>query len=636
MLTSHQAPFRVALLSVALLVVGLTTGVALSDDSTDRVDSASAPGTTGASGTPSGPAALTPATSCQDLLDHLVAESIDQVGPWGWERFLTLYRDGRLAMAAPMAEVATYGATDSSTAQSSSATGTNVQEVGIDEPDVAKTDGSLLVRIDRRMLTTYDVTGDTVRKLGSLRLSGRVAEPELLLSGDRVLVLSATWDERGVTSTRVTSIDVGDPNAPEVVDARNYDGELLSARLTGTVARLVTATDLPAFDFVEPNRNRTRRQARRENRRIVEESSIDDWLPSVREGERSAPYLDCADVRMPADNDGVGVVSVIGFPVTEPTQIDSTAVVTSSQIVYTATDRLYLATGGWNWGWGWDPIIADGPRRGRPDDGTTDLHSFALDATSATYSASGRIDGRIADRWSMDSVDGVLRVAVATSEQKGKNRWKNANAVATVAEEDGALVELDRVGDLGVDENIQSVRWFDDLAIVVTFRQVDPLYAIDVSNAADLTLLGELKIPGFSAYLHPIGDDRLIGLGEDATLRGRSLGAQASTFDISDPTRPAQLDKVTYGRRATLRVAWEPRQFTWLPESRTALTVLTRYVKGPRLAISVLAVDERGSLSDTTVPVAGGWRAESSLRTLPLPDGRVVATSSAGTDFLTW
>ena len=97
------------------------------------------------------------------------------------------------------------------------------------------------------------------------------------------------------------------------------------------------------------------------------------------------------------------------------------------------------------------------------------------------------------------------------------------------------------------------MRWFDDLAIVVTFRQTDPLYAIDLSDPADPRLLGELKIPGFSEYLHPLGEHRLIGMGQDADLDGMTRGAQAALFDVTDLTNPRQIDVVRYDKDTVRR-----------------------------------------------------------------------------------
>ncbi len=93
------------------------------------------------------------------------------------------------------------------------------------------------------------------------------------------------------------------------------------------------------------------------------------------------------------------------------------------------------------------------------------------------------------------------------------------------------------------------MRWFSNLAILVTFRQVDPLYAIDLTHQAEPRLRGELKIPGFSEYLHPLGSRRLIGMGEGPGPNGRGWGAQAGFFDVTDIDRPRRLDVVHYGTR---------------------------------------------------------------------------------------
>ncbi|WP_162602524.1 beta-propeller domain-containing protein [Nocardioides daejeonensis] len=634
---SSQAPFAAAALSVLALVGGLTAAVALHEPAPTGGTAASSSGPAGAPAlsVAAVPGRLTSAASCEDLLARLHAAGSELVGPWGWGYGPVYAYDGVQLLRGALAAATPRDLDTASrlTEQSNSETGTNVQEAGVDEPDVAKTNGTILVRVDRHRLTTYDVTGDRVRRLGTLKLPARTSEPELLLRGERALVVDHNWWRGGATS-RVTGIDLADPRAPEVADVHEFDGELLSARLTGDDVRLVTSTALPDLPFVHPTRSRSRKEARRANREIVRESTIEDWLPQVRDDGTTSPLLDCAAVELPEDG-GLGTLSIIGFPIGDPADRDATAVLTDSRIVYSSTDRLYLATG---MSWGRCCILFDtAARLGGGTGDTTDLHAFALSGTQATYQGSGQLKGTVRDRWALDSADGVLRVALAIPEkrQKGKPTAMAQNAVVTMAERDGRLEETGRVDGLGVNEEIQSVRWFDDFAVVVTFRQIDPLYAIDLSTDRP-RLLGELKIPGFSSYLHPIGDDRLLGIGTDADQRGRSLGPQASTFDISDPAALAQLSKVTYGRNAELPAAWEPRQFTWLPDANVALTPVMRYGGRDRFALSVLQVGADGKLTEERVTLAGGWRTYNNLRTVPLPDGRVVLSSAKENRFLSW
>ena len=108
-----------------------------------------------------------------------------------------------------------------------------------------------------------------------------------------------------------------------------------------------------------------------------------------------------------------------------------------------------------------------------------------------------------------------------------------------LGERDGRLAPVGAVGGLGRGERIYAVRFMGDRGYVVTFRQVDPLYALDLSDPAHPAVRGELRIPGFSSALQPIDDTTLIGIGQGATVEGRPLGTQVSLFDVSDPAGPA-------------------------------------------------------------------------------------------------
>ena len=244
--------------------------------------------------------------------------------------------------------------------------------------------------------------------------------------------------------------------------------------------------------------------------------------------------LECDEVVVPtADEAALGTMAVVGFDADDPTEADVMGVATDT------TARLRLA----------HPdvpreqrlvrvgLLLD-PGAARPDrpggDGRSRIYAFELDGTDATYTASGVVDGVIADRWAMDEYDDVLRVAVGPSQETG-----NFNSVVTLREDGDELEEIGRVDKLGVNEDIKSVRWFDGLAIVVTFRQVDPLYAIDLTDPDAPTLLGELKIPGFSEYLHPISGQRLIGMGQDASLERHAPRRAGRPVRRLRPDRPA-------------------------------------------------------------------------------------------------
>ena len=139
----------------------------------------------------------------------------------------------------------------------------------------------------------------------------------------------------------------------------------------------------------------------------------------------------------------------------------------------------------------------------------------------------------------------------------------------------GELVEIGHVDDLGEGESVQSVRFVGDIAYVVTFRQTDPLYAIDLSDPAHPKVLGELKVTGFSQYLHPVGDGLLLGLGREADESGFDEGFKVSLFDVTDPTAPSELDKIVIPDGWSL-AADDPHAFTWDPVARHAIFPLER------------------------------------------------------------
>jgi hypothetical protein len=594
--------------------------------------------------------------SCDELLAHYVEQGVDAVTAYGWSgpaygdfvlvddlgvRGVDLFTgalDEAALPAVPTAGRAPMAQADAVTTRAtSSATGTNVQEAGVDEPDTVKTDGELLVRLRGPLLTTYDVSGDEVEPLGELDL-GDLEDGELLLAGDTVVAVGNdgtrarhSYGGHGAPSpqTRVLTVDVSDPATPALEQTVDYDAASVTARQHGDTVRLVLSAGLPELDFVQPGRRGGQQTALDTNRGLVEQTTITDWLPSVRvDGGETRPLLDCAEVAVPRADVALGTMAVVGFDATAPVDglgdLDAFGVAGDASLAYESPDHLYLATPG-----GASCTFCR-TAVGAVASGTTHVYDFALDGTRATYVGAGEVEGSVRDRWAMDEHDGVLRLAVGPSSETG-----NFNSVVTMRAEGDALVEIGRVDRLGVGEQITAVRWFDGLAIVVTFRQVDPLYAVDLTDQRSPTLLGELKIPGFSSYLHPLGSQRMVGLGEGPVPDGRGWGAQAGLFDVTDLTDPRRLDVLSYGRGSQALAGTDPRQLTWLPEERVVLTVVRR---GRAAYVSALQVRD-GALTDTSTRVEYGSDADE-VRTVPLygagPDGtaKVVLVTGEDVEFL--
>lgn len=551
---------------------------------------------------------------CADLRDWYVAKALPMVGPYGFGWGMPYLRSAAGVGVAPQPATASSTTFDS---VGVSATGTNVQEEGVDEPDFAKTDGSRIVRLQARHLVVTDVAGATPRELGSTALPAGVYADRLLLDGHRVLVFAhagggvlpagpavALWG--GAPDTELLSYDITDPAAPRLVDRVHYDANLIEARQYDDTVRLVLGAGLPRLDFVTPTKRRTPAEATRINKRIVRESTIDDWLPSAVHDGRRSPLVDCSDVRHPAGDTGFGTLTIVTFRTSDPVASTAVAVTTDSTLAYSSADHLYVATNNWR------PMLAADAALAGASVPTTRIYAFDLDGDDTTYAGSGTVPGWIADRWSMDEHDGYLRVAThVDGERGGSNRITVLGPDAS-----GRLTEVGAVGDLGPREQLQAVRWFDDLAVLVTFRQRDPLYTVDLADPAHPRTLGELKIPGFSSYLHPIGGGQLLGLGTSTTARGVGTGAQLATFDITDLSAPARVGRLQLGRGSYLPATGEPHAFLFVPGHRTMLTSV--YDRQGRTRIVEVQVAADGTLTERA-----SYRSRYDVRMLPIGPDRV-------------
>jgi hypothetical protein len=507
--------------------------------------------------------------------------------------------------------------------------GTNVQEPGVDEPDLVKAARGMIFVITANRL--HAVRADGLEEVGSLELEGW--GHQMLLDGNRLLVISQTapygavptpYGDRPVASgdfvpgfadavTQLKEIDVGDPAAMKVRATERIRGEHLSSRLSGDTARVVLWSRPRAV--IEPG---LRAQVR-------------GWLPrrvlrrAAGGRPRFRPAARCQRVMRPAVHSGVDLLTVLtidmgkGLPA-----VDSDAVLGGGQTVYASKRALYVGLEKWS---------ADSPDPADPGAGeNTQLHKFdTSDPDSTSYRASGRVAGHLLSQFSMSEHEGVLRVARTRSRTEGPDP-ASESGVVTVAERDGALVQLGQVGGLGKGERIRGVRFLGEVGYVVTFRQIDPLYTIDLSRPGAPRVAGELKIPGYSAYLHPVGKDLLLGVGQDATTDGRLLGTQVSLFDVSDPAKPARLHQRTLGSASSSAAEWDHHAFLWWAPAKLAVVPLEHWGDGNDAFVGALgvAVDPAGGIAEVgrTSHRYDQWPA--SVRRSLIVGGRLVTISDAG------
>ncbi|MEA2010626.1 MAG: beta-propeller domain-containing protein [Actinomycetota bacterium] len=611
---------------------------------------------------PSASRTLMPFDACEDLLDWTIEHALERVGPYGLDGY------GAYPVFAEFSDVA--GRVSETQAAPSGATksgviGTNLQEAGVDEPDVVKTDGKRIVAVSGNTLHVLSIDGDRLTLKGSIDLG--FWTQDLFLDGDRVIAIAdGGYDiiplhedvvgTDGISAPVYTSvltvaeIDISDLEDPELASTLRIDGRYVSSRMVNGAIRLVVSSGPTGFAWAYPEGGglRSERDAEERNRQIIEDSTVENWLPyyivTDHEGRDEivdeGTLLACNETHRPDEFSGFTTLSLVTLDPDALTVADSTGVFADGDIVYSSEDATYVATTRWQ-----DPIVFE--RGERPDGVMTRIHKFDLSSTGADYSASGAVPGYMLSQWSMSEYDGYLRVASTDSPQ-----WwdgPKSESMVTVLDTDGdELVEVGSVDGLGRGERIYSVRFFADRGYVVTFRQVDPLYVIDLSDPKDPTLKGELKIPGYSAYLHPIAGDHLLGVGQDADLDGRTLGLQASLFDVSDSNDPERTDRFTL-KGAQSELEWDHHAFLHDPSSGLTVfpyqrwdetkngpppngaLVLTVTEDGIRKA-GVISHDENGS--DWWMPIRRTLLINGNLVTIS--DGGVMVSDSETLDTLDW
>lgn len=587
------------------------------------------------------PGSLQGFASSAEFLSYVRGEALRLAGPYG-VRQVSILGGGQPEVVRMRASAGqeSAGSQPQPQAMSMPATGgpafsgTNIQEEGVDEPDIVKTDGRRMVVMAQSKVWILDVTHGASRLTGSIDLPDGVG---IFLLGDRLIHIANVYEQPpepapsatplpppspspegspsptpspdisasptsspsatpsptaepaplpvssmprlrgrqfgGRTWTQVTVVDISRPSSPRTTGSMKAEGTYVGARLAGGVVRMVLQSGnlgplpVPLTDYSEAGLT----SAEAANRAAIRRSRSRDWLPSYvldKPGRKpvTGRVLNWDKVSRPPDDAGVSMVTLMTIDPGDLRPDDAVSVMGAGEIIYSSLQNMYVTSGRL------DDILA--AERGRiPSKEVTRVHKFDIsDPKIARYVGSGEIPGHLLNQFSMSEHEGRLRVASTFGFPW--NTEATAESLVTVLEErGGALIPLGSVGGLGRGERVYSVRFIGPMGYVVTFRQVDPLYVIDLHDPIHPRVAGELKVPGYSGYLHPLSPTLLLGIGRDADEEGRTGGIRFSLFDVSAPANPRLLHERTVGVYGYSEVEndhhsflyWEPRGFFALP-----------------------------------------------------------------------
>jgi hypothetical protein len=545
-------------------------------------------------------------TAVRQMRTQLEAQR-DGVPSWGW--WGTWGGRGGLEgdFGGPVPSSANAAGGSQSPPAPTNYTTTNNQVAGVDEADFVKNDGTRIFALSGNTLhAARSWPADQLAVLGTLKIEGYPRE--MFLDGaNKAVVFSSIYEWYPLSSAggvacaslscgysyantvKVTEVDVSNMANLAVTREVYLPGHYESARKVGSSVRLVLSDDFnfpPSFKwypdyeqglYEDPARLRAAyNRIIAENETLIRSQTLAEWVPAAKvkvNGQTTlVPHPCGAFARVNAPT-RLGQVSVVTLDLSA-NSVDRNTILAEPGEIYASQSNLYVATRHW---WWW-------PQPGQQD--TTYIHKFDISQPDrANYVASGTVDGHIVDQFSMDeAASGHFRVVTTVTTRvpdpaNPLNWWgttQTTNRLTVLGENAGALEVTGRSPDLAPGERVMSSRMVGDKGFVVTFRQVDPLFTFDLSDPTNPRKIGELKIPGFSTYIHPMDANHLLTIGTyvPEPLPGQPANWSASAlqlaiFDVSDLARPTQthtqLVGTAYGWSSA---AHEHKAFNYFPAKK--------------------------------------------------------------------
>ncbi|MCI3920956.1 beta-propeller domain-containing protein [Paenibacillus sp. TRM 82003] len=427
--------------------------------------------------------------------------------------------------AAPAADTSSAGGAPAAPAISDFS-GTNVQVAGVDEADRIKTDGAFIYQLQgERVVVTKAVPADQMGVVSTLTFDGRLTPIDLYVDGRTLSVIGRSQDKTtGYATTSFEVYALGDDRTDlRLLRSGDIRGEYLSSRKIGSDLYVVANRGLS--DFRHYNAEGTQTEAY--------------FAPMYRDSAAAAGDRVVAwdEVGYAPDFEEPNYLMIAGLNVDAPDRpMAVTAFLGAGNTVYASPEHLYVSL----------------PRYEEKGDYTA-IYKFRWNAGAAEFAAEGKIEGRLLNQFALDEHDGHLRVATTTGEVWGPEERQSKNHLFVLDEK---LQPVGAIRDIAPGERIYSTRFLGERGYMVTFKKVDPLFVFDLSDPASPTILGKLKIPGYSDYLHPYDENHIIGFGKDtveAEYGDFALyqGMKMALFDITDVADPKEKFVEIIGDRGT-------------------------------------------------------------------------------------
>jgi uncharacterized secreted protein with C-terminal beta-propeller domain len=533
-----------------------------------------------------------------DLEDMLIRELHATIDQWG-------SRNGGLDDAS--GESAPTSDDSGGREEGTDFSGTNNQENGVDEADMVKTDGYHIYAINGNQLHIFGVPefGQLV-PISATKLEGHPRQMLFDKDANRIAVFSyinvaslpeghplrdavgykeddQRWYWRSQTVSKITVLDMSNRADVKLVRELYFEGYYQTARKVDTSVRVASYAWIDRrelwdwWDLIDSVGKQATKQILTDRIRAL---TLADLTPQMYvrtpDGAFRTEGLNtqaCRGYYRPYDSHARGFSSLISFDLLgDKVSWDADHVVSNPSTFYASKDRIVLAEAAHSWWWYW----------AYPDD-PDQLNVHVFDSSQpgkSAYIGSGRVEGMLSDQFAIDEHEGAIRLATTTGMfwrwwNDDDERPEPENHVWVLEQEGSKFAAVGHVGGIAKGERIMSARFLDDKAFMVTFRNIDPLFTIDLKDNRKPTLVGELKVPGFSTYIHPLGEENLLTIGVGGDDNGANWRTTVSIFNVGDfanPTLGVSLPIEAENGWGWSEAIWEHKAFQyWAPKKLLAV-----------------------------------------------------------------
>ena len=405
---------------------------------------------------------------------------------------------------------------------------TNVQVEGVDEADIVKTDGEYIYYLaDDKLVIVNAKDAENLKIENQIDFENFNAE-ELYINKNNLVVIGTEYEYGNYYSynnfTIAKQYNIENKEKPKLEREVKIEGIYISSRMIENNIYLISNKTIDYY-LDDEDLDENEFKPKYQDTIISKDTKCMDfdeiyYIPKCEETR----YLNLASFNL-EDNSAANIQSFLG----------------AGEEVYASINNLYIAITKYEY--------KDSMFYGYYDnyDVNTYIYKFEINGKDITYKAASKVKGSLLNQFSMDESDGYFRIA--TTDETGS---RTDNNIYVLNEN---LEIVGKVENLAKGEKIYSVRFMQNRAYMVTFVETDPLFVIDLSEPTNPQVLGELKIPGYSKYLHPYDETHLIGFGENTKVNEYggvvTDGIKMALFDVSDPTNPTEMFKTNIGTSGT-------------------------------------------------------------------------------------